>query len=427
MSPVVDAGMLLPEVTTDIRGQPRPQGAAPDMGAYETYWHDTEPPTAPADMSAGLVTWNSVRVGWSPASDNVGVASYDVYRDGVRRANTTLTEYLDAGLAALTTYSYSVIALDAAGLESVSSRVIAIRTGPLPETVPPSTPQKPNLVAKSAREVSIIWGAATDNVGVTEYWIYRDGRKVGASVSTGFTDTRLIPATKYEYAVSALDAAGNQSKLSRILLVKTLPMPSLTLIEQWRLDYFGSFANSGEAADTFDFDHDGSPNFLEYALGRNPTSAAGDDGPLGMPAPEVDTAADRLVLVINLPGPALADVVYAVWTSGDLVNWTRIAQKSGTAAWTRMDTAGTIVQSPVAAGRQITKVQDSASVIANPRRMMTLRLTGLPLVQGGLTLANPLESPRDAISPGLAGDDGGTARRTAKATGTRRRTPLRPR
>jgi chitodextrinase len=377
-SPVVDAGMTLPEVTTDILGQPRPQGAASDMGAYETYWHDTEPPTTPPGVAAALVTWNSVRVTWNPASDNIGVDCYQVYRDGVLCADTPGTEFLDTGLAALTTYRYHVIAIDGAGLKSKMSDVIAILTGPLPESLPPSIPQKLSAITKTAWEVTLAWKAATDNVGVTEYWIYRNGRKVGAAGSTGFTDAGLKPSMKYSYQVSALDAAGNESKLSKSLAVKTLPAPVLTVIEQWRLDHFGTSSDSGDAADAFDFDQDGNVNFAEYALGRNPTSSLGDDGPVGMPDPELDVAADRLVLVIDLPDPTPAEVLYEVLATEDLVNWTRIAQKAGTAAWVRMDSDGTIVQDPVVAGRQITRVQDSVSMTAHSRRMMTLRLSGLP-------------------------------------------------
>ncbi len=44
-------------------------------------------------------------------------------------------------------------------------------------------------------------------------------------------------------------------------------------IESWRQTYFGSTANSGNAADAFDFDKDGFTNAQEYAAGTNPTSA----------------------------------------------------------------------------------------------------------------------------------------------------------
>ena len=45
----------------------------------------------------------------------------------------------------------------------------------------------------------------------------------------------------------------------------------LTAQQSWRQQYFGSTANSGNAADELDFDKDGLSNLLEWALGLNPT------------------------------------------------------------------------------------------------------------------------------------------------------------
>src|SRR5205814_8759049 len=44
-SPAIDAGQTLPDVTIDIEGNPRPAGAASDIGAYER--------TAPPVVSIG--------------------------------------------------------------------------------------------------------------------------------------------------------------------------------------------------------------------------------------------------------------------------------------------------------------------------------------------------------------------------------------
>ena len=45
----------------------------------------------------------------------------------------------------------------------------------------------------------------------------------------------------------------------------------LSSLEAWRQTYFGDPANSGNGADTFDFEHDGIVNLLEYAFGLDPT------------------------------------------------------------------------------------------------------------------------------------------------------------
>jgi large repetitive protein len=54
-------------------------------------------------------------------------------------------------------------------------------------------------------------------------------------------------------------------------LVQASAAPPSTDISMWRQDHFGSSANTGDGADTFDFDKDGLVNLLEYAFGLNPT------------------------------------------------------------------------------------------------------------------------------------------------------------
>jgi hypothetical protein len=62
--------------------------------------------------------------------------------------------------------------------------------------------------------VTVTWNAASDNVGVAQYRVLRDGAQVGLSTSLRFDDTGLSPATSYTYTVVASDAAGNVSGAS---------------------------------------------------------------------------------------------------------------------------------------------------------------------------------------------------------------------
>src|SRR5207249_7519603 len=60
------------------------------------------------------------------------------------------------------------------------------------------------------------WAAATDNVGVAGYTVYRNGAAI-ATVGGGilsYADSAVTPATNYSYSVDAFDAAGNHSSAS---------------------------------------------------------------------------------------------------------------------------------------------------------------------------------------------------------------------
>jgi len=58
----------------------------------------------------------------------VGVAGYRVFRDGVQLATTSGTTYVDSGLTANQSYSYSTSAYDAAGNTSAPSPSISVTT-----------------------------------------------------------------------------------------------------------------------------------------------------------------------------------------------------------------------------------------------------------------------------------------------------------
>jgi chitodextrinase len=89
-----------------------------------------------------------------------------------------------------------------------------------------------NLAASNitATSVSLNWAAATDNVAVTGYRVYRDGILLFASASLNFGDSGLQAATTYLYSVTAQDAGGNESLASEITV--TTPAAPVTTVPQ---------------------------------------------------------------------------------------------------------------------------------------------------------------------------------------------------
>ncbi|MEV5710750.1 PQQ-dependent sugar dehydrogenase [Actinoallomurus sp. NPDC052274] len=91
---------------------------------------DTEPPTAPANLRSTGVTSGSVSLAWDASTDNVGVTGYDVYSGGtaivtgVKTTSTTIS-----GLAANTSYTFTVRAKDAGNNVSGASNAVTVKTG----------------------------------------------------------------------------------------------------------------------------------------------------------------------------------------------------------------------------------------------------------------------------------------------------------
>jgi len=99
--------------------------------------------------------------------------------------------------------------------------------GSVADTTPPTAPTGVTAVADTSSQVTVSWGAATDNVGVATYRVTRNGTVVSATVTgaTSFVDTTVAAGTAYRYTVSAVDAAGNRSAESAAASVTTPAAP----------------------------------------------------------------------------------------------------------------------------------------------------------------------------------------------------------
>ena len=151
----------------------------------------------------------------------------------------TPTTFHDTSVAAGTTYGYEVRAIDAAGNLGPFSNAVSATTQGASDTTPPSTPGTLAANAVSAGEIDLAWGAATDNVGVTSYEIFRcTGAVCGAFAKVGqmgggttsFNDSGLTAATSYSYEVRAVDGAGNLGPFSNIASAVTSQTNSSGLV-----------------------------------------------------------------------------------------------------------------------------------------------------------------------------------------------------
>ncbi|HSX29490.1 MAG TPA: LamG-like jellyroll fold domain-containing protein [Candidatus Saccharimonadales bacterium] len=183
---------------------------------------DTAAPSIPSGLSGTGTSISQISLGWTASTDNVGVAGYRVYRNGAQVATIGTAAYQDTGLALNTAYTYAVSAFDAAGNESAQSTSVIVST--LSDTTPPSVPANLTAQVVSSTQINLNWTASSDNVGVTQYNVYRDGVFVNSSTVMPMQDAGLTPGTTYTYTVSARDAAGNESVQSSPVTAST-PTP----------------------------------------------------------------------------------------------------------------------------------------------------------------------------------------------------------
>ncbi|MEH7190543.1 fibronectin type III domain-containing protein [Bacillus toyonensis] len=115
---------------------------------------------------------------------------------------------------------------DASGLPDVddgafSKLFSAFNSSTEIDVIAPTAPSNLRSISQTTTTVELQWESSTDNVGVKEYEVYRDGKKVGTTKTTRYEDTGLQPNTKYNFTIKAADAAGNKSKSSNEVSVTT--------------------------------------------------------------------------------------------------------------------------------------------------------------------------------------------------------------
>ncbi|MEU7099467.1 carbohydrate binding domain-containing protein [Streptomyces longwoodensis] len=89
------------------------------------------------------------------------------------------------------------------------------------DTQAPTAPTGLTSTGKTSSSVSLSWGAASDNVGVTAYDVYSGSNQVLTVSGTSATVSGLSPSTNYTFSVKARDAAGNTSPASNSVTVTT--------------------------------------------------------------------------------------------------------------------------------------------------------------------------------------------------------------
>lgn len=172
-------------------------------------------------------TSSSVSLSWTASQDNVAVDEYWIYRGGVKVGfvGGTTTTFKDIGLTPTTTYQYKVAARDAAGNQSGDSNSISgTTTIVVPDPIAPTAPLNLHDMGVSTNNLTLMWGASTDNVGVHAYRVYKDGALLTTVSGTtlSYNVTGLTPGTAYNFTVFAVDEAGNVSPSSNTHSVTTL-------------------------------------------------------------------------------------------------------------------------------------------------------------------------------------------------------------
>ncbi|MFC5671949.1 glycosyl hydrolase family 18 protein, partial [Streptomyces incanus] len=91
----------------------------------------------------------------------------------------------------------------------------------VPGDAAPSAPGTPSASNVTDTSVRLSWSAATDDKGVKNYDVLRDGARVATVTGTSYTDSGLSKGTDYSYSVQARDTADQTGPVSGSVRVRT--------------------------------------------------------------------------------------------------------------------------------------------------------------------------------------------------------------
>ena len=227
-------------------------------------------PTTPGGLLAEATTETGTTLRWQDSTVPGGtVSGYQVYRNGQLVGSTSETRFAVSGLAAKTTYSFTVVAVSA-GRSSPPSAALSVTTamgapppppppapvwvvgsvytagmtatvnglvyranwwtqgndpttnsgpsgsgkpwtaiGGAPSPTVPGVPKSLAAFSTSSTGTVLTWQAPTG--GATQYTVRANGQTVGTTTATSFTVSGLTPATAYDFTVSARNVVGESA------------------------------------------------------------------------------------------------------------------------------------------------------------------------------------------------------------------------
>ena len=182
----------------------------------QTYTFNPKPDTVIDSGPAGGTTSTSATFAFHATS---GGATFTCQIDGGAAAScASPTDYTGLADGSHTFTVYATVGGVADPLPANRSWTI--------DTVAPGAPTSFVAGATSPFSVALSWNAATDNLAVAGYEVYRDGSLLATlGPVTAYTDTTVLGSSTHTYAIRAYDVARNVSAFTPAIQVTTPAVP----------------------------------------------------------------------------------------------------------------------------------------------------------------------------------------------------------
>ncbi|HEY0743818.1 MAG TPA: fibronectin type III domain-containing protein [Chryseosolibacter sp.] len=127
-----DTTGLNPGTTYYYKARALSAGAMSDytLVASATTLTDTSAPSVPGGITLANKSHTNAALTWTPSTDNAAVKHYEIYVNGTLAGTTELPAFMVSDLSPGTTYTVTVVAVDASGNKSAASVGLSITTNP---------------------------------------------------------------------------------------------------------------------------------------------------------------------------------------------------------------------------------------------------------------------------------------------------------
>ncbi len=241
-------------------------GTTPTWGFYSSeYVSDTIPATmAPSEVRQVSITLRDRGVLWNEAkSFRLGaVGDSDPFTGTTRH---TISGEVNPG--GTYTFTFNLTAPSVEGPYITDWQMVrdgvtwfgatvtkSIQVGGAPDTEAPTVPTNLSATPVSPNQINLSWTASTDNFGVAGYKVFRNGGYLNSTTNTSYSDTTCASNTTYSYAVSAYDAALNESAQCAPVQATT---PAITdfIIDNPQATFTGSWSTGTSSVDKYGADY----------------------------------------------------------------------------------------------------------------------------------------------------------------------------
>lgn len=173
-------------------------------------------PVPPEGFVSTLQTQERIVLNWQPVD---GASSYEVSRNGAVISNRSSRWQTDRGLAAGTTYTYTVRAQYPDGSFGPATAALEVTTE---GQAGPVAPQNLRSTLQTRDRIVLTWDPLD---GAVSYEVSRNGAPVANQASRWLTDRDVTAGTAYRYSVRAQYADGSFSQASATVTVSTEGAP----------------------------------------------------------------------------------------------------------------------------------------------------------------------------------------------------------